>query len=97
VVHVEADQFADLPKLTLPEGTALVYYDTADLIDSTCEALLQRAQMDPAHPLVVGFDVEYEVEFDGQGGVVPRTGSTSCDVVQIAVSDVVYVFKVGSN
>jgi hypothetical protein len=65
------------------------------LIDSACEALLQRAQLDPLHPLVVGFDVEYEVELDGQGGVTPRTGSSSCDVLQIAVSDVVYVFKVG--
>jgi len=74
----------------------LVYYDTADLIDSTCEGLLQRAQLDSSQQLVIGFDVEYEVEFDGQGGVVSRTGSSACDVVQIAVSDAVYVFKVNN-
>jgi hypothetical protein len=94
VVHVVPDQFADLPKLILSEGTALVYYDTADLIDSTCETLLQRTHLDSSHPLIVGFDVEYEVEFDGQSGVGSRIGSNSCDVVQIALSDVVYVFKV---
>ena len=94
MVHVEPDQFADLPKLVLPNGTALVYYDTADLIDGACEALLQRAHLDSSHLVVVGFDVECEVEFDGQSEVVSKTGSSSCDVLQIAVSDTVYVFKV---
>jgi hypothetical protein len=94
VAHVEPDQFADLPKLTLPEGTALVYYDTADLIDSTWEALLQRTQLDSSHLLVVGFDIEYEIELHGQSGGVSNTGSSSCDVLQIAVHDTVYVFKV---
>ena len=94
MVHVEPDQFADLPKLTLPKETALVYYDTADLIDSTCEALLQRSQLDSSHLLVVGFDVEYEMELDGQSGVVSRTESSSCDVLQVAIHDTVYVFKV---
>ena len=94
VIHVEADQFAHLPKLTLPKEIPLIYHDTMDLIDSTCESLLQRAQLDLFHRLVIGFDVEYEVEFDGQGGVVPKSDKKGCDVIQIAVSDAIYVLKV---
>jgi hypothetical protein len=41
VVHVKVDQYAHLPKLALPENVLLVYYDTAHVIDSTCESLLQ--------------------------------------------------------
>lgn len=94
MVHVESDQFVDLPKLTLPGNITFVYHDNADLMDSTCESLLQRAQLDSSHPLVIGFDVKYEVEPDGRGGVVSKAGSSSCDVVQIALTDTVYIFKV---
>jgi hypothetical protein len=97
VVHVEADQYAHLPKLALPEDIPLVYYDTADLIDSTCESLLQRAQFDPSHRLVIGFHMEYKVESDGQSGVISKSTTGGCDVIQIAVSDAVYVFKVNCN
>jgi len=75
---------------------SLIYYDTADLIDSTCESLLQRAQLHPSQQLIIGFDVEYEVEFDGQSGVISKSGTSGCDVIQIAVSDAVYVFKVNN-
>ena len=81
VVHVKVDQYAHLPKLALPENVLLVYYDTAHVIDSTCESLLQRVQFDPSHQLIIGFDMEYEVECDGQGGVISKF-TTNSDEVQ---------------
>jgi len=96
VVHVEADPYAHLPKYSLPEDVPLIYYDRGDLIDSACEGLLQMIISGSSERLVIGFDIKCEVEFDDQG-VVSKAETKGCDVVQIATSDVVYVFKVNDK
>jgi hypothetical protein len=39
-----------------------------------------------------GFDIRYQAEPDGQGGLVSK--SNEVDVIQIATGDTVYVFKI---
>lgn len=46
--------------------------------------------------LVLGLDIEYETETTGEGGpgMVPRPRTGHVDVLQIAITDKVYIFKV---
>jgi hypothetical protein len=44
--------------------------------------------------LVLGLDIEYDVEPDGQGGMLDHPGLSIVDTVQLASPGSVYVFKV---
>ncbi|KAF5382655.1 hypothetical protein D9615_003032 [Tricholomella constricta] len=95
VKHRELDPYSSLPALTIPEGLRVAFYDSPDLIDSACLAILDSIPDDGSH-LVIGFDIEYQVETTGQGGpgAVPRAQTSQLDVIQIAMEDTVYIFKV---
>lgn len=92
VVHIKSDRYANLPALELPQ-TPIIYLYHADLIDETCLHLLEKAGSNPTSHLVAGVAFEYEVDPDGQGGLIPRHGN-SIDTVQISVFGNVYVFKI---
>ncbi|KDQ63989.1 hypothetical protein JAAARDRAFT_43247 [Jaapia argillacea MUCL 33604] len=59
-----------------------------------CQRILAIAESSEDQRLIVGFGIEYEAEPDGHGSFMPHQGSNQIDVIQIAMSDVVYVFKV---
>ena len=78
--------------MNLPANVELHYYNAPDLIDVACFQLLSNAGLNDSK-LVVGFNIRYKAEPDGQGGLVSK--SDDVDVIQIATGDTVYVFKVG--
>ena len=94
VVHVESDPYSALPLLTIPPTVSQVQYTDLDLIDEVCCRLLQVADRKGSSKLVLGFDIEYDVEADGQGGMLARPGLSIVDTVQLASPGSVYVFKV---
>jgi hypothetical protein len=91
VAHVVIDPYGHLPIFSLPTDVELQYYEASDLIDVVCFQLLANAGLNDSK-LVVGFDIRYQAEPDGQGGLVSK--SDEVDVIQIATGDTVYVFKV---
>jgi hypothetical protein len=91
VSHVVIDPYGHMPIFSLPADVELQYYDALDLIDPACLRLLSNAGLNDSK-LVVGFDIRYQAEPDGQGGLVSK--SDEVDVIQIATGDTVYVFKV---
>ncbi|KAF8076563.1 hypothetical protein FPV67DRAFT_1559024 [Lyophyllum atratum] len=95
VVHKELDPYQKLPPLSIPPEIRVVLYDSPDLIDSACGNILDSI-LDDGSRLVIGFDIEYEVETTGQGGpgANPRARTGQLDVIQIAMEGAVYVFKV---
>ncbi|KAG6877503.1 hypothetical protein C0992_009828 [Termitomyces sp. T32_za158] len=95
VVHNELDPNTHLPMLTIPPEMQIVTYENFDLIDSACGHILDSLPSDGSH-LVIGFDIEYEVETNGVGGpgTVPRARMGQLDVIQLATADTIYVFKV---
>ncbi|KAG6886714.1 hypothetical protein C0992_002689 [Termitomyces sp. T32_za158] len=95
VVHKELDSYMHFLTLKLPADLLVVYYDSFDLIDSACAALLSSKPDDGSH-LVIGFDIEYEVETTGQGGpgANPRAQVGKLDVIQIATEETIYIFKI---
>jgi hypothetical protein len=97
VVHVELDKYAHLPRLQLPDpsNVSVVVHYESDMIDNACDNLLQQLHQDSSSHLVVALDIKYEVEPDGKGGCIPQK-TTGCDVFQIAVTDVIYIFKITS-
>jgi hypothetical protein len=86
------DPYGHLPILNLPANVELHYYNAPDLMDVACFQLLSNAGLNDSK-LVVGFNIRYKAEPDGQGGLVSK--SDDVDVIQIATGDTVYVFKVG--
>jgi hypothetical protein len=94
VSHVVIDPYGHLPILNLPANVELHYYNAPDLIDVACFQLLSNAGLNDSK-LVVGFDIRYKAEPDGQGGLVSK--SDEVDVIQIATGDTVYVFKVSQH
>lgn len=67
MVYVELDPYVHLPSLVIPPEIRSVYYESSDLIDSACLHILESLPLDRSH-LVIGLDVEYEMETTGQGG-----------------------------
>lgn len=94
VVHVESDPYSTLPLLTIPSTVLQIHYADLDLIDEACCRLLQVADRKGSSKLVLGLDIEYDVEPDGQGGMMARPGLSIVDTVQLASPGTVYVFKV---
>ena len=86
------DPYKHLSVLKLPRDYDLKYYEASDLIDSACHQLLSRVGKKDDIKLIVGFSIKYQMEPNGEGGVVPT--SPAIDVIQIATRDTVYVFKV---
>ena len=78
VSHIIIDPYVHLPVLKLPRAYDLQYYDASDLINSACYQLLSRVGKDDSK-LVVGFSIKYQVEPNGQGGLVPK--SQAVDVI----------------
>ncbi|RDB23206.1 Werner syndrome ATP-dependent helicase [Hypsizygus marmoreus] len=95
VVHREIDPHSTLPALAISPDFRVVVYDSSDLIDSACLNILEGIPEDSSW-MVIGFDIEYQVETTGQGGpgAQPRARTGQLDVIQIATQDTIYVFKV---
>ncbi len=93
--HVNLNPFSHLRPLSLPPSFQVQYYDAPDLIDAACCTLLQLIEMKETS-CVVGLDIEYETETTGQGGpgMVPKPRSGHVDLVQLAVDEQIYLFKV---
>jgi hypothetical protein len=94
VVPIESDPYSTLPLLTIPSTVTQIRYTDLDLIDEACYRLLQVTDRKGSSKLVLGLDIEYDVEPDGQGGMLARPGLSIVDTVQLASPGAVYVFKV---
>lgn len=67
VFHIKPDPYQHLVPLTLSSN--VVIYNSPNLINITCLHLLNQVSNDNSDNscLVIGFDIEYEVESTGQG------------------------------
>ncbi|KAK7448771.1 hypothetical protein VKT23_013502 [Stygiomarasmius scandens] len=96
VKHIEIDPYEHLPVLSLPENMPLTYHSASDLINGACEVILSHVPEDNNNHLVVGFDVEWQLDTTGQPGPgsVPHSRTGQVDVISISLESEVYVFKV---
>ena len=84
VSHIIINPFEHLALLSIPSDHYSAHYEAADLIDSACYHLLSGiAEND--QKIVVGFALFFSEHQDKP---------PSIDTIQIATSDVVYLFKV---
>ena len=65
-MHIQSYSTAHLPRLHL-EDEQYNYVCQADLIDETCDHILQRAAVDTN--IVISLVIRCDVQADGQGGV----------------------------
>lgn len=95
VTHAKIDPYGQLADLELPLSYRRIFYDAPDLIDFACCSIISRIP-DDTSKLVVGLTVKYDTEIQGHSGLGKnlRPLSIQVDLIQIAMEDVIYIFKV---
>jgi len=84
---VDTDEHPELDTMVLPPDVTVVVCKTEAEIQSVCDAILERMLEEPA-VLHVGFDMEWDFNAERSGG------SNATALIQIALSNIVYLLRI---
>ncbi|KAJ7572428.1 hypothetical protein C8J56DRAFT_759951, partial [Mycena floridula] len=93
VVHIDADPYSALSKLTVPAGFSFNYYEAPDLIDAACLRIIEALPQESSQRRVIGLDILFSEPTETlPEGRAAR--AEQIDVLSISTSEEVYIFKV---
>ncbi|KAK6993005.1 hypothetical protein R3P38DRAFT_3372035 [Favolaschia claudopus] len=90
VVHIGQNAYSHLPLLTL-DSEQFTFLSQPDLIDAACFQILRRVEYSK---VMVTLAIQYNMQPDGQGGLVAAHGHPGVDLIGLATAEDMYLFKI---
>ncbi len=90
---VPINKYNHLEVFSIPDTIHIFVQHTATSINNAMSTILNDlSETNNDHQLVIGFDLEWNVEVSGDGRVVRCSGTTA--IIQIAYEDHIYILQV---